>query len=133
VATADSRRARGLGLARLDGIEPHEALLIPRCRSIHTFGMRFALDLVWLDGEGAVVRVDRDVTPRRFRTCLRARAVVECAAGRAAVTTNARAAPGKRYRPLPTCCSPGYALGGGGALRMARTPNAVASFGQSPP
>jgi uncharacterized protein len=58
-------------------------LLIPRCRSVHTFGMRFALDLVWLDGSGRVVRVDRDVPPRRVRTCLRARSVVETAAGRA--------------------------------------------------
>jgi uncharacterized membrane protein (UPF0127 family) len=45
--------------------------------------MRFALDLVWLGADGAVVRVDRAVPPRRMRTCLRARSVVEVAAGRA--------------------------------------------------
>jgi uncharacterized membrane protein (UPF0127 family) len=45
--------------------------------------MRFPLDLVWLDRAGAVVRVDRDVPRRRVRTCLRARSVVECGAGRA--------------------------------------------------
>ncbi|HUR85966.1 MAG TPA: DUF192 domain-containing protein [Solirubrobacteraceae bacterium] len=78
---AGGRRSRALGLARLDALSPDHALLIEPCRSVHTAGMRFALDLVWLDGRGVVVRVDRGVAPRRMRTCLRARAVVEVAAG----------------------------------------------------
>ena len=56
-------------------------LLLTPCRSIHTVPMRFALDLVWLDGGGSVVRVDRAVRPWRMRTCLRARSVVEARAG----------------------------------------------------
>lgn len=83
VAVADSRAARLRGLARLDELPPGRALHIPRCRSVHTFTMRFALDLVWLRGDGTVARVDRDVPPRRLRSCLRARSVVECAAGTA--------------------------------------------------
>ena len=83
VFEAGRRRERLAGLAGLDAIGEDEALLLPRCRSVHTFGMRFALDLVWLGAHGEVVRVDRDVAPRRLRTCLRARSVVECAAGRA--------------------------------------------------
>ena len=83
VAEARRRKERMAGLAKLDAIADHEALHIPRCRSVHTFGMRFALDLVWLDRDGDVVRVDRDVPPRRLRTCLRARSVVEAPAGRA--------------------------------------------------
>jgi uncharacterized membrane protein (UPF0127 family) len=74
-------RARRRGLARLAELPAGHALLIERCRSVHTLGMRFALDLLWLDGEGGLVRLDRDVGPRRVRTCLRARAVVEAAAG----------------------------------------------------
>ena len=77
------RKERMAGLAGLDAIAPSEALHIPRCRSVHTFGMRFALDLIWLDRQGEVVRVDRDIPPRRLRTCLRARSVVETPAGRA--------------------------------------------------
>jgi uncharacterized protein len=61
---------------------PAEGLLLPRTRSVHTFGMRFALDLHWLDAAGAVVRVDRAVPPRRLRTCLRARTVLELPAHR---------------------------------------------------
>jgi uncharacterized membrane protein (UPF0127 family) len=45
--------------------------------------MRFPLGLVWLDRAGGVVRVDEAVTPRRLRTCLRARSVVETRAGEA--------------------------------------------------
>jgi uncharacterized protein len=59
-------------------------LLLAPCRSVHTFGMRFALDLIWLDGGGRVVRVDAAVPPRRFRTCLRARSVIEVRGGASA-------------------------------------------------
>jgi uncharacterized membrane protein (UPF0127 family) len=46
--------------------------------------MRFALDLVWLARDGAVVRVDRDIRPRAHRAAWRgARSVVEVRAGRA--------------------------------------------------
>lgn len=43
--------------------------------------MRFPLDLVWLGADGHAVRVDRSVPPRRLKTCLRARAVVETPSG----------------------------------------------------
>jgi uncharacterized protein len=78
---ASTRRTRGKGLARLDELPAGHALLLEPCRSVHTIGMRFALDLVWLNAAGEVVRVDAGVAPRRVRSCLRARAVVECAAG----------------------------------------------------
>jgi uncharacterized membrane protein (UPF0127 family) len=80
VHVADSRRARRRGLARMSTLPAGHALLLSPCRSVHTFGMRFALDLVWLGRDGAVVRVDRAVAPNRLRTCLRARAVLESAA-----------------------------------------------------
>ena len=59
------------------------ALHIPKCRSVHTFTMRFPLDLIWLGKAGEVVRIDERVPPRRLRTCLRARSVVEANAGTA--------------------------------------------------
>ena len=72
---------RTRGLAGRHSIPAGHALQIHRCRSIHTFGMRFALDLVWLDQQGRAIRVDYDVPPRRLRSCTQARAVVEVAAG----------------------------------------------------
>lgn len=83
VAMADSRAARMKGLARLDAMPAGYALHIPRCRSVHTFTMRFPLDLIWLRADGSVARVDRGVPARRMRWCPRARSVVECNAGTA--------------------------------------------------
>jgi uncharacterized membrane protein (UPF0127 family) len=81
VVVACTWRARRRGLAGLAAPAPGHALLLRPCRSVHTVGMRFALDLLWLDAGGALVRVDRDVGPRRLCGCRRARAVLECAAG----------------------------------------------------
>ena len=67
-----------MGLQKLDR---DHALLLPRCKSVHTFGMRFALDLIWLDAAGRVIRQDAAVGPGRLRSCRRARAVVEAPAG----------------------------------------------------
>jgi uncharacterized membrane protein (UPF0127 family) len=83
VFDAATTRARLRGLARLRDLDPAVALHLPRTRSIHTFGMRFALDLVWLDRSGGVVRVDRGVDPGRLRGCLRAWSVLEARAGSA--------------------------------------------------
>jgi hypothetical protein len=83
VAEAQSRAARMKGLAKLDEMPATTALHIPRCRSVHTFTMRFPLDLIWLDKAGHVVRVDPQVPPRRLKSCLRARSVVEARGGTA--------------------------------------------------
>jgi uncharacterized membrane protein (UPF0127 family) len=83
VAEAHTRAARLKGLAKLDAMPASAALHIPKCWSVHTFTMRFPLDLIWLSKAGAVVRVDENVPPRRLRTCVRARSVVECNAGTA--------------------------------------------------
>lgn len=74
IAVARSFLARLRGLA-LRG--PGPALLLPRCRSIHTFGMRFPLHLVWLDRDGRVLGIDRRVPPNRVRSRRDAAAVLE--------------------------------------------------------
>jgi uncharacterized membrane protein (UPF0127 family) len=78
---ARTRRTRGRGLAGLDELPADHALLLEPCRSIHTIGMRFALDLLWLDADDQLVRLDAAVAPRRLRSCRGARAVIECHAG----------------------------------------------------
>jgi uncharacterized membrane protein (UPF0127 family) len=74
---ASTRLSRLLGLALLDRAEAGEGLLIPRCRAVHTFGMRFPLDLIFLDGGGRVVELRRGVSPGRFARCAGAEMVVE--------------------------------------------------------
>ena len=61
--------------------EAGDGLLIPRCSSVHTFGMRFALDLYFLDCEGAVVATRLAVPPKRLAFCRGASAVLELPAG----------------------------------------------------
>lgn len=77
VAVASGPRARLLGLARLDSEEAGVGLLIPRCSSVHTFGMRFPLDLVFLDRAGRPRSARAGVPPRRFAWDRRAHAVLE--------------------------------------------------------
>jgi uncharacterized protein len=57
--------SRLLGLALLSPGRAGEGLLIPRCRSVHTFGMRFAIDVVFLDRGRAPLRVREAVPPNR--------------------------------------------------------------------
>ena len=83
LATARSYRERGRGLMLLDELPPGRALRIPRCSSVHTFWMRFPVDLVWLDGDGRVLRVDCDQR-RSVAWCRGAKEVVETRAGEGA-------------------------------------------------
>ena len=78
---ASAFNARRKGLAKMDAMPPDHALHIMRCNAIHTIGMRFALDLVWLAKDGHIVRVDEDVAPRRLKRCSGARTVIETRAG----------------------------------------------------
>ncbi len=77
VYVAKGLRARLLGLSHLDRDEAGPGLLIPRCSSVHTFAMRFPLDLYFIGGGGEVVAVRRAVPPRRFAFCRQASAVLE--------------------------------------------------------
>jgi uncharacterized protein len=77
VLVAVGLRARLLGLSRLPRERAGAGLLIPRCASVHTFGMRFALDLLFLDRAGRVLEVRRAVPPRRLARCRGAVAVLE--------------------------------------------------------
>lgn len=82
VPVARGLGVRLLGLALLDREAAGPGLLIPRCRAVHTAGMRFPLDIVFLDARGRVVAVRRDVPSRRFVAERRAAAVLELPAGR---------------------------------------------------
>jgi len=77
VRLASGRSARALGLALLDRRNAGTGLLIPGCRSVHTFGMRFPLDISFLDAEGAVLLRRLGVGPRRMVFNRRASAVLE--------------------------------------------------------
>ncbi len=83
LAEARGPLARTLGLAWLDDMPEHYGLLIRRCGSVHTFGMRFDLDVILLDRDGRLLRVAEAVPRRRHVSAKGARAVVETRAGQA--------------------------------------------------
>jgi uncharacterized protein len=76
---ADGHRARARGLLGRDGVDG--ALLLRPARSVHTVGMRFAIDVAFCDDDLRVVRI---VTMRRHRVSRlvwRSRTVIEAEAG----------------------------------------------------
>ena len=77
VAVASGFRSRLLGLAFLDRERAGAGLLIPRCAAVHTFGMRFALDLHFLDRAGKPLRTVLGVPPPRLVRGRGAAAVLE--------------------------------------------------------
>ena len=86
VAVAGSTLARMRGLLWKPQLKHHEGMLLRACNLIHTFGMRYPIDVVFLRRDGHVLKVFESVLPRRVRGHLRAQCVLELAAG--AVTTN---------------------------------------------
>jgi uncharacterized protein len=81
VAVAVDFRSRLLGLADLEWDEVGAGLLIPGCASVHSFGMRFALDLVFLDRRERPLTLIRALPPRRLAWQAGAAAVLELPAG----------------------------------------------------
>jgi uncharacterized membrane protein (UPF0127 family) len=76
---ASDRSARRNGLLRRDGFEG--ALVLRPCRWIHTIGLRFPLDVAYLDDEGVVVKMVRMSRYRVGAPVWKARAVIEAQAG----------------------------------------------------
>lgn len=86
VEIADSGAARSKGLLGRNGLAPGEGLWIVPCESVHTFGMRFPIDLVYLDRHKKVKKVRSRVPPWRVSACLSAHSVVELASGTVQMT-----------------------------------------------
>ncbi len=60
------------------------------CESVHTFGMRFPIDLVYLNRKRRVKKVRSAIPPWRMSVCLSAHSVVELAAGTVCATQTQR-------------------------------------------
>jgi uncharacterized protein len=82
VAVADTRTTRAVGLLGRSGLNPGEGLWIVPSRGVHTFWMRFAIDVLAIDDEGVVVDRVTALKPWRLRLPRRGTAgVLELAAG----------------------------------------------------
>lgn len=77
VADTKAARSRGLlGRRSLDG-----ALVLQPCRWVHTLGMKFPIDVAFLDSDGMVVRISRMRRHRMGLPVAHARTVLEAEAG----------------------------------------------------
>jgi uncharacterized membrane protein (UPF0127 family) len=79
--TAFDSRQRNRGLLGRDALADSHALILAPCSSIHTWFMRFAIDVAFVDRAGRIVRARAAVAPWRMQVSLRAFAVVELASG----------------------------------------------------
>ena len=85
---------RGLGLMFRRGLDDGEGMWITPCNGIHMFGMRFAIDAVFVDRRLRVVRVYRNLRPWRVvPIVLGAHSVVELPSGTVGELPLARGEP----------------------------------------
>jgi uncharacterized membrane protein (UPF0127 family) len=80
---ADTSAKRRTGLLKHSRLEPGEGLWILPCESVHTFFMKFPIDLVYLDKRRTVKKVRHAVPAWRLSACLTAHSVLELPAGTA--------------------------------------------------
>lgn len=74
-------KERNRGLFAFKGLDSEQALLITPCRSIHTFTMKYALDLVYFDSSFRVVKLVKNIKPNRMSCSLNASSTLELLSG----------------------------------------------------
>ena len=78
---ADTSAKRRTGLLKHSRLAPGEGLWIAPCEAVHSFGMKFAIDVVYLDRKKRVRKLRKEMVPRRLSACLSAHSVLELPVG----------------------------------------------------
>ena len=78
---ADDSRKRRTGLLKHDSLAPGEGLWIAPCEAVHSFGMKFTIDVLFLDRKKRVRKARPALEPRRISACLTAHSVLELPEG----------------------------------------------------
>lgn len=87
---AESLLARMKGLLGKSSFQAGEGLLIRPCNGIHTFGMKFPIDAVFVDNNNCVIAVSKGLPPNRLTPLyLRASYVLELPTGTIEATATA--------------------------------------------
>ena len=84
IARTSAERREGL---RYVNLEDQAGLWIAPCEAVHTFGMKSAIDLIFLDRDHRVKALRHRVKPRRLAAALTAYSVLELSGGAIARTT----------------------------------------------
>ena len=77
-----SRRTKGL-LGR-SALAPRTAMILAPCQAVHTFKMKFPIDVIFAGKDGRVLKIRHNLGPSRLAMAARAFAVIEMAGGEAA-------------------------------------------------
>ncbi len=85
-SVADTSSTRRTGLLKHTGLAPGDGLWIVPCESVHSFFMKFTIDVLYLDREHKVKKVRPEMVPWRVSACLTAHSVLELPAGTIART-----------------------------------------------
>jgi len=81
VSKTDSMLERMRGLLARPPLQRDEGLLIAPCASVHTFGMGYPIDIVFLDRDWKIIKMVSRLKPFRTAGCARAAMTLELAAG----------------------------------------------------
>jgi hypothetical protein len=88
---ADSAAKRNKGLLGRERLAPGEGLWIRPCEAVHTFWMRFPIDLIYLDRKNRIRKLVSALPPWRLSGCVWAHSVLELPSG---TIRNTRTQPG---------------------------------------
>ncbi len=83
---AGSSSERRTGLLKRTDLQVGEGLWIAPCECIHTFGMKFAIDAIFITSKNRVTKISTNLPRRRVALAIRADSVLELPAGTAART-----------------------------------------------
>jgi hypothetical protein len=95
---ADHGAARNKGLLGRASLPAGTALWIVPCESVHTFFMKFPIDLIYIDRNKRVKKVRSNVGPWRLSACLSAHSIIELPAG---VAEHTQTLPGDQLQLSP--------------------------------
>jgi uncharacterized protein len=72
---------RAVGLLGRSHLRRKEGMYFPNARSVHTFGMLFAIDVVYINEYGEIIEIHHSLRPFRISWCRRAHSLCELAQG----------------------------------------------------
>jgi uncharacterized membrane protein (UPF0127 family) len=78
---ADTSAKRRTGLLKHTGLAPGEGLWIVPCEGVHTFAMKFTIDVIFLNKKRQVVKIRPNMVKRRMALAITGHSVVELPAG----------------------------------------------------
>ncbi|WP_031499170.1 DUF192 domain-containing protein [Bryobacter aggregatus] len=83
---ANTSELRRRGLLQHSSLEEGDGLWIAPCEAVHSFGMKFPIDVLYLNKQKKVLKIRANMVKSRLSFCLRAHSVLELPTGMAAKT-----------------------------------------------